>query len=149
MAGFHEIVTLFSLWLTPMTIIACGFVVYKFYEGFKKSIKIEQKTDLQWFIIGIVIGFVGDFSDNLYWGLAWTADYLQLASRDALFDSGVYSNSIFRQGCGFVSALCHLSGISDVIKKESKEEKLPLVKKILISGSILGTVLVALLLLIK
>ena len=66
------------------------------------------RTELDWFTLGVVVGFIGGWVDNLYWGLAWLANYLALESEAFLFGHGSYSNVIFRQGFGIVAALCHV-----------------------------------------
>lgn len=132
----QELAVLFSLWLTPMTIIACAFVCYKFYEGFRKATKAKEKTELHWFIIGIVIGFAGDLGDNVYWMFAWSTKFTGMPSWETFFEYGSFSNSIFRQGCGIVSALCHLRGVSHLPEKYNST------KNVIYSGAFLGVLFV-------
>lgn len=105
-----RLVTLASLAITPATIILSLMVVYVWFGGVKEALKKKgvSITDLEWFIIGVWIGFLGSVIDNLYWGLAWTADYLNLSVKDWLFSHGPYSNLPFRQITTTLAAYCHL-----------------------------------------
>lgn len=141
-----DFVTLISLWLTPLTIIACAAVVFEFGPSAIKAYRSSHRTNLNWFILGIVIGFVGDFVDNLYWGLAWSADYLDHSYRDRLFNGGVYSNSVFRQGAGILSALCHLMGVA---KLSTDSSRFRAVRPILVSGAGVGFVFIMSLVVIR
>ena len=104
----HVAAAFVSLALTPATIIACIAVLVMWSKGALKSVWSRHKTDVQWFMIGVVISFVGAAVDNLYWGLAWLADYTGSSLRDALFRNGVYSNVPFRQVCTVIAAGCHI-----------------------------------------
>lgn len=139
----HEAAALFSLWLTPMTIIACAFVVYRFYAGFVSASSAKEKTELHWFIIGIVIGFAGDLGDNIFWAFAWSAQFTNQSYWTDIFEYGAFSNSIFRQGCGIVSALCHLRGVSHL------PEGYDTMKRVVYSGTVFGFVFVAILMAVR
>jgi hypothetical protein len=107
---YHEIAELISLTITVPTVVFSIIVVYIWspstFEALgKKSI---HKTEVDWFIIGVCIGFAGGIMDNIYWAFAWSADYLGLASKDRWFQNGVYSNIPFRQVAGSLAAICHI-----------------------------------------
>lgn len=68
----------------------------------------KRRDDTQWFILGVAIGFAGSVVDNLYWGLAWTAYYIDSAWADLLFSSGIYFNLFDRQLAGIFAAYCHV-----------------------------------------
>lgn len=104
----HSAVTLLSLALTPATIIAAIVVLVLWWKSTKRAFWVRHKTEVQWFILGVSISFLGSVVDNFYWGLAWTADYTGHESRDALFKYGVYSNAPFRQLCTILAAVCHI-----------------------------------------
>jgi len=104
----HDTFTLISLALTPLTIAACFAVVLIWRSAAYKAYKKKIKVDIDWFILGVVVGFLGSAFDNLYWGIAWTADYLRIDSKDELFKAGVYSNTFFRQLCTALAATCHI-----------------------------------------
>lgn len=79
--------------------------------------KDEREEQTRWLIVGVTVSFLGSAFDNLYWGAAWTAEYLKLPIRDTLFLKGAYSNIPFRQLAGILAAYCHLraafSGVSN------------------------------------
>lgn len=60
-------------------------------------------------IIGIFIGFAGGLFDNLYWFVAWTADFLSLPSRDELFAWGIAPNLFFRELSAIIAIVLHVS----------------------------------------
>lgn len=104
----HEIATFVSLVLTATTITGCSMVIYLWRESAINAFKVKEKEDMHWFIIGVLIAFIGALVDNIWWGFAWTADFYGHASRDWWFANGVYSNLIFRQLASFVAAYCHV-----------------------------------------
>lgn len=95
---------LVSLALTIPTVILAGVVV----KVWGPAIKHKPVLANDWFILGVVIGFVGAFLDNLYWAIPWTAKTLDLEIADELWTGGVYFNIFFRQGMGILAAYCHL-----------------------------------------
>ena len=104
----HDIATLISLAMTIPALFGCLGVVWLWHESAWRAWKSEHKTETHWFILGVTVAFAGSFIDNTYWALAWYADFYELPSRDALFHHGVYSNTIFRQGCTAFAAYCHI-----------------------------------------
>lgn len=104
--------TLLSLSLTPMTIISAMSVIYLWFASFKGAVKDNERTAVGWLIIGVVINFSGSVMDNIYWGFAWSSDYVNRGSdmREFFFNYGVYSNTFFRQITGVLGALCHVHG---------------------------------------
>lgn len=112
---FYEFMTLLSLSLTPGTIISAFLVASIFWHPFVKSLNDKERTNVGWMIIGVEINFVGGMFDNLWWGIAWSGDFVNSGSelREYFFTYGVYSNVFFRQACGLIGAFCHLnSGFS-------------------------------------
>lgn len=103
-----ECITLLSLALTPMSILASAGVVALWWQSGKRALIRSDRRDLDWFIIGVMIGFAGNLVDNLYWGLAWTLHYLHNDSWHFWFDNGVYSNVVFRQTATALAAVCHI-----------------------------------------
>lgn len=132
----HDFVTLLSLALTPLTILASAAVIYFFYKPFVRACSSRDKDAVQWMILGVVIGFAGSILDNIWWGFAWSADYLDNTSafRHFMFDHGVYSNAFARQAMGIIAGLCH---ISSALIAEDKA-----VKRITYTGCILGVLLI-------
>lgn len=98
-----------SLWLTWPT-IALGFAVL-LHWGPHVYQQVRDKRDLvhqDWLILGIAVSFFGSVFDNLYWGLAWSVDFIESDYREWWFRHGVYANIPFRQICGSYAAYCHL-----------------------------------------
>jgi len=98
-----------SLGLTPMTVMLSLSVLVIWGGRALQGLFKREKTDLDWLILGIVISFIGKLGDNMWWGFAWHfahEGHDQL--KDWWFSNGVFSNSMFRQGCGLLSAICHV-----------------------------------------
>jgi len=104
----HDTVTLLSLMLTPATIISCLAVTVLWFDSAKKAFYERHKTEMHWLILGVFFSFIGSMVDNTYWGLAWSASYLDDPAKEALFHNGVYSNLPFRQITTLVAAYCHV-----------------------------------------
>ncbi len=107
----QDIAELLSLALTIPTIILGAWVVrlwaresVALFRG--RSRRAWNATE--WFILGVAIGFFGSVADNAYWGIAWTASYLEHPGRAFWFERGVYSNIPFRQIAGLAAAYCHI-----------------------------------------
>jgi hypothetical protein len=100
-----------SLLLTVPTIVFCVWVVWELYRLAWQAMLNENRSAIQWFIIGVAISFIGDALDNFYWGIAWSADYLEIPIRRPLFANGVFSNIPFRQTAGILAGYCHIRGI--------------------------------------
>lgn len=106
--NLHDLFTLMSLGLTPLTITTCFAVIFMWWKAAHKALLKTDKTEVSWIILGVVIGFSGSLFDNLYWGAAWTADYAHYSFRDSLFYGGVYPNTFFRQSATILAAFCHI-----------------------------------------
>jgi len=106
----YEIITLLSIALVPLTIVASAAVVYIFRTPFIRALSHKDKTAVQWMIIGITINFIGAIFDNLWWLIAWSFHYVDPVSpaKVFFFDNGSYSNVIARQICGIIGAMCHI-----------------------------------------
>lgn len=130
----ESVVTLISLFLTPILLVAAIVVVGILKHSFSKAINTPEKTPMEWMIIGIVISFVGSIFDNIWWFLAWSYEYIDPsgAEKEFFFHYGVYSNTLFRQIFGIVGALCHIYAGS----KQGTRWR----KTILFTGSALGII---------
>jgi len=137
----HDVFTLLSLGLTPLTIISCFVVVALWYKSALRSYRKDEREDIDWFIIGVVIGFVGSSVDNMYWGVAWSADFVRSDSAAEIFKGGVYSNTFFRQACTAIAALCHI--------KAASEMRMSVVKLLLMFSAGFGVLYCLLLLMIR
>lgn len=114
----QKIAELISNGLAIPTILLSLLVVLFWFKSAKTSIKAEIKTSEQWFILGVFIGFLGESIDNIYWTLAWTAQYLEWTIAPVLMEKGVFSNIPFRQGLGIVAAYCHVRSALQFRKEE-------------------------------
>ena len=105
----HDIATALSLSLTITTVLGCLGVLYLWRESAWNAWKRSHKKEIDWFVLGVAIGFLGALVDNIYWAIGWTADFLQLHStRDFFFENGVYPNVFFRQFLTSAAAACHV-----------------------------------------
>lgn len=138
-----NVVTLLSLFLTPLLVIASGAVVYLLWHPFLKAWKETNRNYVEWMIIGIVINFLGTIFDNAWWFLAWSYQYIDPSStqKEFFFHYGVYSNTIFRQMFGIVGAMCHVYAASG--------QESTIHKSILYIGAIVGFLQVMLLMLMQ
>lgn len=105
-----DIAEIISLSITPVTIYFSCLVAGLWWGAFLDVAKSSSKhrTPHQWFIIGVVISFIGQAGDNLYWGIAWACETLGLKSAPMWFKHGVISNIPMRQVAGAMAAYCHL-----------------------------------------
>lgn len=104
-----EIAEVISLALTPVTIYLACLVAGLWWGAFVEATKANgSKSPHQWFILGVVISFIGQAGDNFYWGIAWTCEALGLSVAEDWFKHGVLSNIPFRQIAGAAGAYCHL-----------------------------------------
>jgi len=109
MQTFDEWAEFISLTLTVPTLLTAAAVVARWWPSARKAIMSWPNLDpMEWFVLGVAVGFAGAFADNVYWGLAWTASFLGLPSKGWLFDNGVCFNIAFRQAMGIFAAYCHL-----------------------------------------
>tara|TARA_R110000787_G_scaffold93817_1_gene196171 strand:+ start:547 stop:987 length:441 start_codon:yes stop_codon:yes gene_type:complete len=102
-----EIAELISLAATfPALILSICVVVHWRKEALQ--FRFSQSSAVEWFILGVAIGFTGAAIDNLYWMIPWTLKFLNHESADSWVDRGVYFNIPFRQFAGALSAYCHV-----------------------------------------
>jgi hypothetical protein len=104
---YAEALSLALTW--PTVVIGVGVLVHwrqQAWEAWEAT--ADKRTPTQWLILGIAVGFLGSVLDNIYWGVAWTADFAELSSRDFWFRNGVWPNIPFRQVAGAYAAYCHL-----------------------------------------
>jgi hypothetical protein len=78
------------------------------YEAAPVAKSGARYTPIWWMTLGICIGFMGNFVDNLYWGFPWTFNYLESPISQVLNRNGVFPNLVFRQGFGILAAYCHI-----------------------------------------
>lgn len=97
-----------SLAMTIPTVMLGLGVVYLWGGAAIKSLKDKTLDSHGWFILGVVVSFVGSVLDNLYWAIPWTSSFIGSDNTSFLMSIGVYFNIFFRQGAGIFAAYCHL-----------------------------------------
>lgn len=129
----QEVAELTSLGMTLPTVVLAIAVVYMWFPSARDAWKATTKKAHDWFILGVVAGFIGATLDNLYWFMPWTASFLDDPLFAKLTNMGVFFNIFFRQGLGIVAAYCHL-------KAAELSDKSPLrfVNKLLCLSNVLG-----------
>lgn len=103
----HEIAELVSLGLTVPTIALSLYVVFHWRKAALKF-RASTATPLDWFVLGVTIGFIGSSLDNLYWSIPWTLKFIGSPHADTWMANGVFYNIPFRQIFGGVAAYCHV-----------------------------------------
>jgi len=107
--NIHRIAEMISLIMTIPTVLLAISVVYLWLPAARAALKADSRDAHQWFILGVVGGFLGSAIDNLYWFMPWTASFMgETAIFSQLTDFGVYFNVFFRQGLGIFAAYCHI-----------------------------------------
>lgn len=98
-----------SLCFTVPTIVLSLMVVHLFFSEAWKSVRTRiKRKSIEWFALGIVIGFAGSVLDNLFWSIPWTCHYLGLTITSSLIEVGPVFNIPFRQIAGTAAAYCHV-----------------------------------------
>lgn len=112
MLDVNEWAELVSLSLTVPTVLLAALVLYYYSPraaiAIHKVARGEPVNEVDYLVIGIVIGFTGGILDNIWWGIAWGTKFFDLAIHAWWFDNGVFSNIPFRQSAGIFAALYHL-----------------------------------------
>ena len=103
----------FAIWVVCIYGPKIG-IAQDVWQGLKTGKGLNEK---QLLLGGICIGFIGAFIDNLYWGIAWGSEFLNLELASFWFSNGVYPNIFFRQGCGILAATMHLYAAIKMSKK--------------------------------
>ena len=96
--------------LTVPTVVLAVAVVTVWSPAALRAIKRPgtERRGEDWFIVGVVAGFIGATLDNIYWAFPWTATFLESPLGWKLTSAGVFFNVFFRQGLGIVAGYCHL-----------------------------------------
>lgn len=104
---------LISLGLTIPTVVLAAMVVYLFFPVAITAWRNKSTEPQDLLILGITAGFIGQFLDNSYWTIPWTASYWELPTTSKLINVGVFFNIFFRQACGIFAAWCHLKAAKE------------------------------------
>ena len=106
--NIHQLAEMISLIMTIPTVLLAAAVVYLWLPAARAALKEDSRDAHQWFILGVVGGFLGSAIDNSYWFMPWTASFMgETEIFGQLTDFGVYFNVFFRQGLGIFAAYCH------------------------------------------
>ena len=120
----NKLAEFISLILTIPTVVFGAMVVALWGKtAFRLKIGRTKLNSTQWFVLGVTVGFLGSVIDNIYWGIAWGAEFLGHDSASFWFSNGVYSNIPFRQIAGTIAAYCHIK--SAVTYRRTSEYKKP------------------------
>jgi hypothetical protein len=107
--NIHRLAEMLSLTMTIPTVVLAIAVVYLWFPAARAALKADRKDARQWFILGVVFGFIGSAIDNVYWFMPWSASFMGESDLfRQLTDIGVFFNIILRQGFGIAAAYCHI-----------------------------------------
>ena len=128
-----------SLAMTIPTVVLAIAVVYLWLPAARVAAKDDNRDAHQWFILGVVGGFLGAALDNAYWFLPWSASFIGEAQLfHTLTEVGVYFNVVFRQGLGIFAAYCHIRAA-----EMSTVPKVKLVNRLIVVSYLIGIAYVA------
>ena len=133
--------TFASLLLTPMTLLIGYMVISHWGKASYQGMVSADTGARDWLILGIVIGFIGGFADNLYWGIAWHLEYIKHPAAAWWFQHGSVSNVFTRQGAGILSGLCHVVSSYMLAKSHATPKVLAIMAFCLTSGMIYAVIL--------
>lgn len=104
----REIAEGVSLALTSPTVVLGMAVVGLWWRQAHISFRARKKTPMDWFVVGVFVGFLGGVADNVFWGIAWSLEFLGMPEAKEVFSWGAFFNVFFRQACGTAAAYCHI-----------------------------------------
>lgn len=99
-----DLAKFFSLILTPVHLVVTAAVIVIFVPAAGDALRSKvnggafQRDDL--LLLGIVVGFIGKFLDNLYWAVPWSLSFVGAPSAADWHANGVAFNILFRQEIG-------------------------------------------------
>ena len=74
--NIRTFIELQSLAWTMPVLAGCDLVVYECQKSLRSNKGDKKSKQLVWILLGICIGFTGNFVDNLYWLIPWTMSYV-------------------------------------------------------------------------
>ena len=132
--NIHQLAEMISLIMTIPTVLLAAAVVYLWLPAARAALKEDSRDAHQWFILGVVGGFLGSAIDNSYWFMPWTASFMgETAVFGQLTDFGVYFNVFFRQGLGIFAAYCHIKAA-----EMSSLKNVMLINRLLVASYFVG-----------
>ena len=96
------------MFLTWTTVTFAGLVLLVWGSSAFDAIRKKKKDAMDWFVLGVFLGFLGAIGDNLYWSIPWSLEFIDHPQADFFMSHGVFPNTIFRQGLGTIAAYCHI-----------------------------------------
>lgn len=118
-----QIIEFLTLALCLPTIVTAVTVLSHWFPDAKEAYTTPSvfRSASQWLLLGIFVSFLGSAFDNLYWTVAWSADYIGAKDlRDFLFEHGSIPNLPFRQNAGIYAAYCHMKSYYVAKEKNSR-----------------------------
>ena len=135
----QHIAEMLSLAMTIPTVVLAIAVVYLWLPAARVAAKEDNRDAHQWFILGVVGGFLGAALDNAYWFIPWSASFIGEAQLfQTLTEAGVYFNVVFRQGLGIFAAYCHIRAA-----EMSTVPKVKLINRLIVVSYLIGIAYVA------
>lgn len=102
-----------SLAMTAPTVILGAGVIYMWGPASIRAVRTNTLDAQGWFVIGVIVAFLGSVVDNIYWSLPWTASFFEMDATGDLMEVGVLFNIVFRQTSGIFAAYCHLRAAAE------------------------------------
>ena len=109
----HSAAELISMTLTPLLLVVSCAVVLTYGSAALGTLRKwrvgqpVQKEDL--LVLGVTVGFVGKFFDNLYWAVPWSLSFVGDQRAADWYQHGVYANIFSRQTFGILAATLHMT----------------------------------------
>ena len=100
--------TIPTLAVAAWVIVAYAPRIFKPRELWKQYKTRQPIREIDLLLAGICIAFIGSFADNLYWGIAWFARYIDHPITATLQADGVFTNIPFRQLSGILAGTLHI-----------------------------------------
>ena len=107
MISFSEALVLLSIALTVPTLIGCCAVVLLWRRAAWKAWQIAHKQELHYFMIGVMVAFIGSTIVHGYWSLTFIARYMEWRIHPLLAAHGVYV-MLVSQLMTACAAACHV-----------------------------------------
>lgn len=115
----RQLCELISLWWTLPFIAVSAILCFQFGKIVRDANKKDTWEPHDYLNAGILCGFLAAITDNFYWGVAWTANFIESPNALLLFQWGCLSNIVCRQGLGLACAYFHIRALHDKLNKNN------------------------------
>lgn len=112
---FYEFLSALSIGMTLPALAFCLWVMIRYHNTFKCISKdcirfrnFHGVSPTDWIGLGIFIGFLGEFTDGLYWFVTWVSVYYGLPFEEFLIKWGVVANLPSREVAVVLAAYGHI-----------------------------------------